>query len=143
MNKNEEKQILTGRSTLSLFLVIGLILIVLALQFRGRSSVLQQKEAARIESLAYQVIEVEKRQMTGRGPASIAGRSDENREIGSDPWGRAYAYKYIEIQGRRSLLLWSKGPDGLSQMQAPLEKVPEKSLVQTADDVGIAIPLEQ
>lgn len=96
-----------------------------------------------MESLAYQVMEVEKRKAGSRGPASVVGNSAEAREIGSDPWGRSYLYKYIEIQGQQSLLLWSKGPDGLSQIEAPTQKMNGKTSIQSADDFGVLIPIER
>jgi hypothetical protein len=151
MNENKTNQVLTGRATLSLFLLLGVVLSLFAYQFKGPSLGNEHKDSARLESLAYQVIEFEKRKTGAREPASIVGKDTREQEIGSDPWGRSYLYKYIEIQGQQSLLLWSRGPDGLTQIEASSgtdelhfgKSSERRRHIQTADDFGVILRLEQ
>lgn len=122
--KTEEKHDLMAKAWLFQFLAMGVIL-SLAFVPWGRSSPEEKvlKARARAEVLAYQVAQLYRESLNDqqvvpasqRGPASIPAAEDATPAeglMGQDPWGRAYSYRIVPVNGRLRVEMKSAGPDG-------------------------------
>lgn len=56
---------------------------------------------------------------SSRTPASQSEVNTNEGKIGLDPWGHPYQYRVFETTGGyRSVVIWSHGPDGASDIRA-------------------------
>lgn len=146
MYENESNQILKGRQISSVFIVLVLLVALFWGQFIDGGEIDEKVYQSKLESMGYQVIELEQRGQSTRGPASISS-NEEAKEIGVDPWGRPYLYQYLDHQGAKVLFVWSRGPDGKSDVTSP--KVSEligqsgANYYRIADDRGTLLRLHQ
>lgn len=125
--KSEQNQGIDSFGVLSVFLVIGLCLMVSAPAWNGSRSEDFEKTMRRAENLAYQIIEahdaleigIRTELNQGRHPASESslGRLNADAgEIGKDHWGHPFHFRVIRKNQRQTLVfVWSLGPNGKAE----------------------------
>lgn len=119
--ENQENQRVTSLSILTLFVVLigcGLLLKPL---YAPRNDTLAEKARNKADGLAYQLLEINSQLRQERGPASESSESSYSEmqdrtegTLGVDPWGQPFNFKVIKSSAKPRILVWSKGPDGLS-----------------------------
>ena len=143
MMKNDKKQYVRSHGILSLLILVGTSVLVCAPVWSGRSGV------HRAESLAYQLLEGRKA-ASSRGPASIESPinhlTQDEGEIGLDPWGHPYRYKLLkghELQMSK-ILVWSLGPNGTVETKSELldSNRDARSPEFSGDDLGIMLSVK-
>ncbi len=135
--KNKEIQIFTTSNIVFLLLLLTLciaIIIPLVARTKSKETKLVYGKA---ESLAYQVMQIEK--SPSRGPASeISLQKDGLGEIGIDPWGKPYYFKIMKTSAdsNTKIAVWSSGPN-----QNNDSVLSENGTVTqfTGDDIGVII----
>lgn len=145
--KNDKKQEFKTVGLISMFVVIGLSALLLAPVWNDESGDSQTKALYRAEGLAYQILEG--RKGSSRGPASVGSLNhlaQDSGNIGEDPWGRQYQFKFFNHVGNEQskILVWSNGPNG--------EKDTEDTVIDSnrdnaspkfdGDDLGVIIVIK-
>ncbi len=142
--KSDKKQEFKSISVISMFILIGLSVLLLAPVWNDESSEHINKALNRAEGLAYQILE--SRKGTSRGPASateLNHLSQDSGRVGADPWGHQYHFKFFNLGGndQTKILVWSAGPNGKVDSDDKTIDSIRDSLNPTflGDDLGIAI----
>ena len=146
INKNQEVRSF-GVISLLLLLVAGVVICYPV--WNGRLSALQDRSLHRAESLAYQILE--SRQSSSRAPAnasevSLNHLALDQGQIGQDPWGRPYNFKFMKIPQIHQvrILVWSLGPNGIPETSETLfdSNRDEESPNFSGDDLGIMVSVK-
>lgn len=96
---------------MGLFCLLALALAILANFIQSPEKELRDKARRKAESLAYQLIEIERGpKAQSRGPASTGPRESLG-QIGKDPWGQPYEYHVSKQDTDLYLKVISRGPD--------------------------------
>lgn len=136
--------------TADLVVMVGLWSVMAAVLGGVISEVLRDGETpiarAQAEVLAQQMLEAKfaelpeaPRVVGSRAPAAVVTSTIQVKEIGKDPWGRAY--HYVSLPHLRAVLVWSSGRDGENDSGPNVERLisgqDEESFRFSGDDVGV------
>lgn len=142
--KNEEKQQVKTVGLITLLLVMGLSVLLLAPVWNSESNEARNKALFRAEGLAYQILEG--RKGSSRGPASVGGLNhlaQDQGEVGEDPWGHPYKFKLFShlVNDQAKILVWSSGPNGNSESDETMidSNRDKASPIFGGDDVGVIV----
>lgn len=132
---------LQALNKVSLSGIVGaMVLLALSLLpvFGYQDSAFEHRVLGKTESIAYQVLEIQSKGQV-RGIAS----SDETGQMGSDPWGNPYLYRFENKGDSKIVVVWSKGPNGVNDSA---EGLADQSLFSInpqfkADDLGTVLKL--
>lgn len=154
--KSQQYQDIDSFGVISVFLVIGLCIMVSAPVWNGSQSEDFEKTMHRAENLAYQIVEARSQVESGKlGPDRIPAAETLSRlraeagEIGTDLWGHPFRFRVLQSsQHQTRVLVWSSGPNGKADtLERPDPS--QEGLGQTfgasefaGDDVGIIITIK-
>lgn len=143
--KSELNQDFRSTGILSLILLLGVCAVAASPLWSSKSKEEKEITLRRAESLAYQIIEIQKGENSdrpeSRGPASVAEAAPAEGRMGLDPWGQPYQFQVVNHGSGHRVFVVSLGPDHQLQTNlSSLDSSREASSVKfEGDDVGVAV----
>ncbi len=155
--KSQQYQDIDSFGVISVFLVIGLCVMVSAPVWNGSQSEDFEKTLHRAENLAYQIVEARSQLEAGKsGPDRVPATETLSRlraetgEIGTDLWGHPFRFRVLQYsQHHTRVLVWSLGSNGKADTLDKRPDLNQEGLGQNfgasefaGDDVGVIVTIK-
>ena len=143
--KNESNQDIRTTGVISVIILLSVCAVAASPLWSSKSKEENEITLRRAESLAYQIIEIQKSKnsdhLDGRSPASVDQVALSEGNMGLDPWGQPYRFQVVNHGSEHRVVVCSLGPD--HQLQTNLSSLDSSrdtsSLKIKGDDVGVAV----
>jgi|GEM_PF-2891794 len=134
--KNESNQDIRSSGIISVIVLLSICALTASPLWGSKSKEQKEISLRRAESLAYQIIEIQK--------SKNSVPSDEGH-IGLDPWGQPYQFQVVNHDGARRVFVWSLGPDHQAQTNpSSLDSSRGPASIQPKnEDLSVAIDFKE
>lgn len=143
--KIESNQDIRTTGVISVIILLSVCAIAASPLWSSKSKEENEITLRRAESLAYQIIEIQKLKnadhLNSRSPASVDQVALTEGHMGLDPWGQPYRFQVVNHGSERRVVVCSLGPDrqlqtNLSNLDSSRDSSPLKI---KGDDVGVTV----